>query len=453
MKRVLIVSPHFPPTNAADMHRVRQSLPHFAEFGWQPSVLAVAPDFVEGRVDPLLMKTVSPDVAVTRVRALSSKITRKVGLGDLALRSLPFLYTAGAKILRNGKFDLVYFSTTAFPATVLGRVWKRQFAVLFVVDMQDPWLSDYYKDKPPSSRPPKYWFSQRLHGALEPWTMKAVDGLVSVSPDYLTTLGQRYPWLADRPQTVLPFGASEIDFEVVRGNPQPNRFFKKGANAINGVYVGRGGKDMEFALQIIFRALKLGRQTSPDLFGRIKLHFVGTDYASGHRAKHTVAPVAEAVGVAGHVAETPERVGYFEALQLLLDADFLIVPGSDDPQYTASKIYPYILARKPLLAVFDHRSTVCEVLRATNAGALLAFDQGAPGDYTSSFVSLWTDLLHRLPFTPDVGWDAFAPFTAYESTRVQCELFNDVMARADANTTVQARERLTPARPETTCSR
>src|SRR5439155_20341789 len=139
------------------------------------------------------------------------------------------------------------------------------------------------------------------------------------------------PWCADRPQSVLPFGASDLDFEVVRREPQPNRCFSKGTNAINGVYVGRGGQDMEFALQIIFRALKLGRATSPEVFGRIKLHFIGTDYASGERARKTVAPVAHEIGVSDQIEETPERVGYFEALQLLLDAEFLIVPGSDDP--------------------------------------------------------------------------------------------------------------------------
>ena len=44
MKRVLIVSPSFPPISAADLHRVRTSLPFYREFGWQPFVLAVGAD-------------------------------------------------------------------------------------------------------------------------------------------------------------------------------------------------------------------------------------------------------------------------------------------------------------------------------------------------------------------------------------------------------------------------
>ncbi len=49
MRRVLIVSPHFPPTNAPDHQRVRMSLPYFQENGWEPVVLAVTADGVSAR--------------------------------------------------------------------------------------------------------------------------------------------------------------------------------------------------------------------------------------------------------------------------------------------------------------------------------------------------------------------------------------------------------------------
>ena len=55
VKKVLIVSPHFPPINAPDMQRVRLALPYLRELGWEPTVIAVGPDLVEGGVrDPLL---------------------------------------------------------------------------------------------------------------------------------------------------------------------------------------------------------------------------------------------------------------------------------------------------------------------------------------------------------------------------------------------------------------
>src|SRR5260221_72781 len=130
---------------------------------------------------------------------------------------------------------------------------------------------------------------------------------------------------------------------------------------------------MGFALRAFFKALAAMVHKQPGLRQSLRLHFVGTDYAPAERAQKSVEPLAAEFGVADLVSEQPQRIPYFQALQCLLDADALIVPGSDDPGYTASKLYPYILARKPLLAVFHESSSVVSVLRATNAGTVVTF--------------------------------------------------------------------------------
>ncbi len=66
MRRVLIVSPHFPPVNAADHHRVRMALAYLEEFGWSAAVLAVSPEEIEGAtLDPLLESTCRPTCRCT----------------------------------------------------------------------------------------------------------------------------------------------------------------------------------------------------------------------------------------------------------------------------------------------------------------------------------------------------------------------------------------------------
>jgi len=428
LKKVLIVSPHFPPVSAADLHRVRTTAPYFRDFGWDPVVLAVRPEFVEGVKEPLLEETLPRDMPVFRTGALRTQWTRKFGLGNLGIRAWPFLYARGCKLIRLEKVDLVYFSTTVFTAMPLGRAWKRRFGTPFVLDMQDPWVSDYYTHQPKSHRPPKYWAAAPLHRVLEPWTMRAADGLVAVSDDYIRTLAERYPWLSNRPARVLPFGAAETDFEVIRKQPQRNRLFDRRDGAIHGVYVGRGGRDMAMALRIIFGALRLGLRKSPERFSKIRLHFVGTDYACDERAKATVEPIARECGVAAYVEEQPLRVPYFEGLQLLLDADFLLIPGSDDPQYTASKLYPYILARKPMFSVFHEHSSVCGIVNETRAGDLLAFKAGEPPEaYAERLLEIWDSMLSRLPYEPDINWAAFEPYRARQIARSQCELFDEVV--------------------------
>src|SRR5436305_9432596 len=143
-RRVLIVSPHFPPINAPDHQRIRMALPHLGEFGWDAHVLAVAAEDVEGFQDPDLVATLPADVPVTRVRAIPPQFTRKLGFGSLGLRSYWALKRAGTRLLQKKRFDLVYFSTTIFRAMSLGPLWKRRLGIPYVVDLQDPWVNDYY---------------------------------------------------------------------------------------------------------------------------------------------------------------------------------------------------------------------------------------------------------------------------------------------------------------------
>jgi hypothetical protein len=430
VKRVLIVSPHFPPVNAPDMHRVRMSLPYFADNGWIPFVLAVRPSDQEMPIEPDLSQLIPHDVSVTRTGALPSRVTRRFGVGNVGIRAFGHLYRGGSSLIRQHAIDLVYFSTTVFVTMALGRIWKKRFGTPYVIDMQDPWLSTYYDDKPRAERPAKYSAARRLHAVLEPWTMREVGGLVSVSAAYLGTLRERYPWIDPDTCTTVPFGASERDFDVAERMVRNGRL-RDDAGQVHGVYIGRGGFDMATALRILFRALRNGA-IDQSIFSRVRLSFVGTDYAPEVRARKSVEPVAEAEGVAAQVREQTSRIGYLEALGTMKGADFVVLIGSDDPAYTASKIYACILTQKPLIAVVHAQSPMVELIRNTGAGIVVTFtgrdDVEGPARLLTE---AWGNLLKRLPFAPSIDWGALAPYTARELTRRQCRLF-DVVVRPGA---------------------
>ena len=107
MKRVLIVSPSFPPTSSPDLHRVRTSLPHYRDFGWQPYVLAVEPEAHGGLLEPELLATVPRDVPIVRCGAVPVRLTRAVGITAVGLRALGHLHAAGARLIRQHAIDLV----------------------------------------------------------------------------------------------------------------------------------------------------------------------------------------------------------------------------------------------------------------------------------------------------------------------------------------------------------
>ena len=80
-KRLLMISPHFPPDSSAGTHRVRLLAPHLPEYGWTPTVLTVAEQDYEGRIDPELAALVPASLDVVRTRALPVRLTRRLGVG------------------------------------------------------------------------------------------------------------------------------------------------------------------------------------------------------------------------------------------------------------------------------------------------------------------------------------------------------------------------------------
>jgi hypothetical protein len=190
----------------------------------------------------------------------------------------------------------------------------------------------------------------------------------------------------------------------------------------------------------LFAALKLGGVSENDdtarLFRRVRLHFVGTDYAHSGPDRRYILRLAQNIGLGSQVEEHPRRVPYLTALQILLDSHALTVVGSTESYYTPSKIFPYILAEKPLLAVFHENSSAVRVMRDTGAGEAVTFGPSAP---PSACVQTIYDKLRTLLAALDgasyhqsdtdkraienrtwppaeVKWKAFEPYTAHAVT-------------------------------------
>jgi len=379
-RSVLIISPHFPPINAADHQRVRMAIPYLPKFGWEPTVLAVAPEFVQAPRDEWLLKTLPDGLEVHRVNAIPVELTRRIGMSTLAFRCRGAIRREGDRLLESGRFDLVYFSTTQVGVHRLGPRWKRKYSVPFVLDLQDPWVNDFYR-KNPSVRPPggrlKYAVSQFSSRRDEPRCLKAASAVTTVSPRYIEGIVERSPWIDRGMFHVLPFGASENDFEMAKRFPVGQLHIPFGDGLEHWVAVGRGGEDMRTALRGLFRGFRAALEQDRERFGRVRMHFLGTDYAAGDRARETIRPVAVDEGVGDSVIERPQRIPFSEALQCIVQADRLLVMGSDDVGYNPSKVAPYLMSGRPVLAILHAESPASDVVEKAG-GACIRFGGSSP---------------------------------------------------------------------------
>lgn len=342
------------------MQRVRTSIPYFAEGNWNAEIVVVDECYTDMNMDNLLSLSVPDAIKVHKVKAFRKAWTSKFGLGSIAIRSLWFYQKKVDRLLESKHYDLIYFSTTQFPVCILGPHWKKKYRVPYVIDMQDPWHSDYYRDK--AKRPPKYWFSYRLNKYLEPLAMEQVSGLISVSESYIKDLKARYPVLEQVPSATITFGA--FDPDMVIAEQYKGRFRKLlDDRYTNIVYTGRGGTDMHAAISAVFKVLKRGIDENKTGYDRLKFYFIGTSYAPAGQGKPSIMPLARIYGVDKQVTELTDRINYYHSLNTLLQADALFIPGSDDPGYSASKIYPYLLTQKKILAIFNRESPAISILK------------------------------------------------------------------------------------------
>ncbi len=344
---------------------------------------------------------------------LSRRWDRLPGFGSLDARCHRALARAGSRLLRHRRFDLVYFSTTEFGSFRLGPLWKRRNGVPFVLDYQDPWVNDHYRlhpEIPPPGGRLKYAISDRLHRFHEPRVLRHAAGLTAVSAAYPAQLQERYPFAARVPSLVLPFPGSEEDFQRLDDIPASQLPFDPDDGLIHWVSIGRGGADLHNALSGLFTAL--ARHAPAELTARLRLHFLGTSYAPAGQGIPTIAPLAERYGLGSIVHERTDRLPLSLTLATLKAADALLVLGSNDPGYTASKLYPYLLARRPLLAIMHAQSSVVDVIQRCGGACLATFDAHTTAAALAQQIQQgW---LHQDRHTQLLPLDpvAFAPHTA-----------------------------------------
>ncbi|WP_430934765.1 glycosyltransferase [Saccharicrinis sp. 156] len=420
MPKILIVCPTFPPVNTPDHHRIRVSIPWFIKWEWDVTVLAVEPLYTEAPLDPVL--EMAGDFCRTiRVKALPAAATRKIGLGNLGYRAWWQLRKAGTELIKQHNFDLIYFSTTVFPAMTLGRIWKKKYGIPFILDMQDPWRNDFYLDKPKHEQPPKYKIAHFLDSKLEKWTVPYADGLIAVSENYPQSLNKRYQ--INLPSAVIPFASCKADFDFVDKLEIQNPVFKRKKGRIHVVYTGAVTPGMPKPLELMFRAFKsVIDKTGLD----IHLYFVGSSYAPD--AQSIAMPIAQKVGIDENVTEIPERVGYFEAIKVMLDADLIILPGSMEAGYTASKIYPYILSQKPIIALTHALSSVSSILKGCNTGPVITFKSEEELKTKQEEVEIEIrEIINQGKFKADTNWDYYQEYSDKRMAEKQINFFKNII--------------------------
>jgi hypothetical protein len=373
MRRLLIVTPHFPPTDAVDMHRVRMNVRHYASHGWEPTILAVRPRDTGRLIDDRLLRTVPTGLDIREVGAISETLTSPFGLSAVGIRALLSLRAAGDTLLSDRRFDLVFFSTTAFPVMSLGPAWKRRHGVPYVLDFQDPWATAPAGTIAFIRGGLKHRLMRWIHGSFERTALPEAAGVMAVSPDYIRALKAAFPVLKDRPNAVIPFGFSKADFDIARAIGKPHPSVSAAPDASTFCYAGRIGIDMVKSVEMLFRVLRRGIDLDILPFSRAKLVFLGTSYQL-HKQSGLATAMSEAVGLDAIVSESSARIPLLDSMASLMASDILMVLGSDDGSYQPSKLYQCMALGKPIICFAPSTSLLGRAVEGHSSVLLIPTD-------------------------------------------------------------------------------
>lgn len=366
MRKILIISPHYPPSNLAAVHRSRLFAQHLPSFGWEPVILMVHEDYYEENLDWNLYKLLPEKLRIEKVKAW--KVTRPRVIGDIGLRGFFQLRKRALQLVKSEKFDFVYIPIPSFYVSLIGSYLNKKTGIRYGIDYIDPWVHHFPGSEKFLSR---HWFSTQLAKYLEPMAVKKASLITGVAEGYYKGVQERNPHLL---KTCLfgamPYGGEADDhLRLNELDLQPYLF--KNNKKTQLVYAGAMLPKAYKPLEQIFSAIA----NKKEYFRELEFHFIGTGKLANDPLSFSIKPLAEKYGLWGtFVFEYPCRIPYLDVLIHLSIADAVFILGSTEPHYTPSKTYQAVLSGKPIMGVLHSESTAVGIVRSTKAGLVLDFN-------------------------------------------------------------------------------
>lgn len=423
MRKILIISPHYPPSNLAAVHRSRLFAQHLPTYGWEPIVLTVHENYYEEALDINLEKLLPKEQRIEKVKACG--VTKPRIVGDIGLRSFYQMRRRALELVRNEKIDFIYILIPSFYTSLIGPYLYKKTGIQYGIDYIDPWVHVFPGSEKMLSR---HWWSTQLAKWLEPRAVRHASMITGVAEGYYKGVIERNPGLKTKCIFgAMPYGGEPLDQLAVELMDLEPYLFRPGGK-VKLVYAGALLPKAYGPLEVFFRVLA----EQPDLFRDVEIHFIGTGKGIGGGDIYAVKDLALRYGIWEQtVFEHPHRIPYLDVLVHLKAASGVFILGSTEPHYTPSKIFQAVLSRKPIFAILHHLSTALQVINDNGAGIAVPLYPERLDELARGISKGFTEYMELLmTFHPDkVSMEAFTPYTAREITRRLAALLDQAVQR------------------------
>ena len=354
MKNILIIYPHWVPSNLAGVHRARLIANFLPEFNYQPIILTVKSEFYEEPPDNDLHKTASEKIKVIYVNA------RKVGkirmIGDIGLRSFKFLKKEALNIIKNTKIDFIWIPIPSFYIAILGRVLYNKTKTPYGIDYIDPWVRDISNRKNFRSVT-----SLLIAKILEPYAVKKASLISGVSYEYYKPVLDKNFHRNKIAHVAMPYGFDPNDHKIkIQIKEYP---WTKYPNCKPIIYAGAFLPNSVLYIKKLFKIIK--KLKNENIWNdNWHIFFVGT----GNYPSKSIREYAEDFNISENIHEIKQRFPFLHILNFLSAAHRVMIIGSTEKHYTASKTFQALLSERPVYAMMHAESSTVKIMNSCNAG-------------------------------------------------------------------------------------
>lgn len=401
MRKVLIVSLAFPPVNASGCVRVGKLAKYLPEFGWEPIVLTADRSLHPSLTLPV--ETTASNIINVSQASRSMNIINYVNKLPLLKAVLPHPITwylpalkAGHKIMMHYKIDALFSSYYPCASHFIASRLQKQAGIPWIAEFRDLWSQNPYHSQSN--------ISCFLEKKTEKKIMRRSCLLISVSEGLAKQLHE----LHSKETSVIPNGFDEEDY--LDNVPLTTKFT---ITYTGNIY--RGKRDPTSLFEAAAQLAQEGIISSSNF----EMRFFGSNVV------RILSPLTRKYSIQSLV-RLENTIPFRESIKRQKESTILLLLSWNDPRdkdtYTG-KVFEYIGAKRPILAIAYKTGVIDELLQETKTG-VLANDARTIGDILLRWLTEWQEHGKITScWNPDAT--SISKYTRREGTRKLACLLNE----------------------------
>jgi glycosyltransferase involved in cell wall biosynthesis len=362
-RRILMVAFQYPPFGSSSgMQRTLSFSRELSRHDWQPLVLAPSIRAYP-RVSHDLDAKIPRDVVVRRSFALDASRHLAVAGRYLAWTTLPDQWSTwwfsgvmqGWKMIRQYRPDVIWSTYPTATAHLIALTLQRLSGVPWVADFRDPMVYEGWPDDP---------LVRRVRSWVERQTIRRCTRAVFVTDSARQLYQERYATVPAARLAVIANGYDEESFNELALPEAPSQRRPGPLLLVHSGLLEPSDRNPTPFFEALAALRDKGLVTAESV--RVVLRASGSEDIYQRKL--------EQCGLSDIVHLAP-RVGYAEALVEMMAADGLLVfQGSDCNRQIPAKIYEYLRAKKPILALTDPEGETATLLQGMGVDTLARLD-------------------------------------------------------------------------------